>query len=145
LRQISADIALKQLMEQPAELGRERILVAEEDKLLRVMMRTVLYGAGYSILEAIDGEDAVRKFRNSPEGVDLLLLDMDMQKRNGWDVYEEIKQMKPDIKAVFASARPAEIALQRSVVDGDIRILSKPFGSPFLLIKIREVLDGVMR
>lgn len=142
LRQITADIASKQCMEQPAELGGERILLAEDDKFLRILMRTLLYRAGYTILEAFDGEDAVLKFRNCHEGVDLLLLDMDMPKKNGKEVYDEIRQMKPDIKVVFASAYPAEIMRERGVIDRDTHILSKPFGPPLLLKKIREVLDG---
>ncbi len=129
-------------MKQPAGPAGERILVAEDDRFLRTLVGTVLYRSGYTIIEAVDGEDAVHKFYNSPEAIDLLLLDMDMPKKNGKEVYDEIRQTKPDIKVMFAGAYPGEVMQSRGMIDEDTHFLAKPFGPRLLLKKIREVLDG---
>jgi CheY-like chemotaxis protein len=94
------------------------------------------------VIEAGDGEDAVHKFHNFHAGIDLLLLDMDMPKKNGKKVYDEIKQINPDIKVLYTSAYPSGIMMERGIIDEDTNFLSKPFGAPILLRKIREVLDG---
>ena len=127
---------------QPVEPGGKRILVAEDDKFLRTLVTAVLRRAGYTIIEAIGGEDAVRLFRNSPEAIDLLLLDMDMLKKNIRKVYDEIRQTTPHIKVLFASAYPTEMMRKRGMFGADAHFLSKPFGPQFLLNKIREVLAG---
>ncbi|HET7319788.1 MAG TPA: response regulator [Nitrospirota bacterium] len=122
--------------------GGKRILVAIDDRFLRTLMTAVLYQAGYTVIEAIGGADAVRKFWNSPEAIDLLLLDMDMPKNSCKEVYDMIRQAKPDIKVVFAGSYPAEIMRKRGLFGTDTHFLSKPFGPRVLLNKISEVLDG---
>jgi CheY-like chemotaxis protein len=115
LRQITAEIALKPIR-QHAEPRGKRILVAEDEKFVRMLVRAVLHGAGYTIIEALDGEDAILKIRNSQEGMDLLLLDLDMPKKNGRKVCDEIKRISPDIKVLFTSAYPAEIMRERGLL-----------------------------
>jgi CheY-like chemotaxis protein len=142
LRQIAAEIASKQSIGQHAELRGKRILVAEGEKFLRILVRSVLHGAGYTIIEAIDGEDAILKFRNTKERIDLLLLDVDMLKKNRWNVYDEIKQISPDIKVVFTSAYPVQIMQKHEIIEENSPFLLKPFTPPLLLKKITEVLDS---
>jgi two-component system cell cycle sensor histidine kinase/response regulator CckA len=128
--------------ERPARPGGKRILVAVDDRFLRTLMTAVLYQAGYTVIEAIGSADAVRKFWNSPEAIDLLLLDMDMPKNTCKEVYDMIRQAEPDIKVVFAGSYPAELMRKRGLLGEDADFLLKPFGPRFLLSKIREVLDG---
>jgi CheY-like chemotaxis protein len=142
LQRITAEIASKQTLGQHAELRGNRILVAEDEKFLRILVRSVLRGAGYTIIEAIDGEDAILKFRTAEDGIDLLLLDVDMLKKNRRKVYDEIMQISPDIKVLFTSAYPVGLMQKHGIIEEGSPFLLKPFTPPLLLRKIREVLDS---
>ena len=58
---------------------------------------------GYTVITASDGQDAVAKFMENKDRIQLLLFDIIMPKKNGREAYEEIKKMKPDIPVLFAS------------------------------------------
>ncbi len=135
-------LRMKRRREQPAGPRGERILVAEGDRFLRTLVGTFLYRQGYTIIEAVDGEDALLKFHDTCEPIDLLLLDMDMPKKNGREVYEEIRTTEPDIKVMFASAYPSRMMRHPGTSETGVYFLAKPFGPDILLEKIREVLDG---
>ena len=70
--------------------GNETILVGEDEEDIRNFIREVLEGYGYRIIEAIDGEDVIRKFKENKNDVRLLILDIIMPKKNGKDAYSEI-------------------------------------------------------
>jgi signal transduction histidine kinase len=126
----------------PDEQGTETILLAEDDRDLRLLMRTVLSELGYTLIDAVDGEDAIAKFREYRDRIDLLLFDVIMPKKNGREVYDEIKTMQPDVKVLFTSAYPAEIVEKRGVLDDGLPFVPKPVTPAVLLKRIREVLDA---
>ncbi len=140
---IEAAVETEMLREQEVEPGgTETILVAEDDKDLRRLIRTVLGDAGYSPIEAADGEEAIIKFKAHQDRIEMLLLDVIMPQRNGREVYDEIKKMRPEIKVLFMSAYPEEIVQKRGILNGDMPFITKPVTPNLLLKKIREVLDG---
>ena len=122
------------------ERGMETILIAEDDPVVRNLTRLVLHEFGYSVIEAVDGEDAVSKFKDNQDRIKLLLLDVIMPKKNGKEVYEEIKVMRPDIKTIFVSGYAMDLMQDKGVPDGSA-FLQKPVQMRDLLIKIRDVLD----
>ena len=69
----------------------ETILIAEDEPQVRESMRLILQENGYKIIEAENGEDAVRKFKGNRDAVSLILLDVIMPVKNGREAYEEIK------------------------------------------------------
>ncbi|MBI5635303.1 MAG: PAS domain-containing protein [Nitrospirae bacterium] len=121
--------------------GTETILVAEDDPAVRLLMVQILNSFGYRVIDAVDGEDAVVKFRNHKEQIQLLLLDVIMPRKNGKDVYEDIKALKPDIRAIFVSGYARDLIKDRDVLDNGPEFLQKPVSTRDLLKKIREVLD----
>jgi len=74
------------------------VLVAENNEEVRGLIKHVLEKAGYRVIEASDGEEAVHKFR---ENRDSFLLDVTMPRKNGREAYEEIKGINPLIRAVL--------------------------------------------
>ena len=139
---IHAEITETQEIQLPtAKGGTETILVAEDDALVRRLMRAVLEGAGYEIIEASDGEDALRVFRENNMRIRLLILDVIMPKKNGKEVYDTIKESFPLIKAIFTSGYSADIFHQKGIIRDDAEIMLKPIPSNTLLKKIRDVLD----
>lgn len=122
--------------------GTETILLAEDNMLVRGLVSDLLGQSGYRVIEAVDGEDAVAKFREEADSIQLLVLDVIMPKKNGRQVYEEIRAIKPDMKVIFTSGYPAETFKGAEFDDPDISFVSKPVTPSDLLGKMREILEG---
>jgi len=128
-------------MPEPAPRGgTETILVAEDDVATRKLDREVLEGYGYHVIEAVDGEDAIAKFLEHRDQINLLFLDSIMPRKNGREVYEEIMKIDPNLKVLFTSGYAADIFsdLQKSEFD----FIAKPILPTMLLNKVRRVLDA---
>jgi len=121
--------------------GAETLLLAEDDDAVRKLTKTVLEDFGYEIIEAVDGEEAVRKFRENRERIAMLLLDIVMPKRNGKEVYQEIKKERPGIRALFTSGYTADVIHKKGILDDGLDFILKPVSPTDLLKKVREVLD----
>jgi hypothetical protein len=81
-----------------AQRGTETILVAEDNADLRRLVTKVLTRHGYRAIEAVDGEDAINKHRKH-KGIDLVIVDSVMPKKNGREVYEEIRKADPGLRS----------------------------------------------
>ncbi len=121
--------------------GSEVILMAEDEAEVRNTTRAVLEEFGYTVIEAADGEDAVMKFIKNRNSVQLLLLDVIMPKMNGKETYEEIKALRPDIKAIFTSGYDVEIMHKKGYIGKDCPFVPKPVLPESLLRAVRETLD----
>ncbi|MBS1243394.1 MAG: sensor histidine kinase response regulator, Cache 1, and sensory box, partial [Nitrospirae bacterium] len=121
--------------------GTETILVAEDDEMIRSLTRSVLMEFGYQVIEAKDGDDAVRLFGENRDRVDLLLLDVIMPRKNGKAAYDEIRGVRPAIKALFMSGYSADMISNEGILEKGISFISKPVSPTELLLKVREVLD----
>jgi signal transduction histidine kinase len=125
----------------PVQGGTETILVAEDDRALRRLSKDILEKNGYTVIEAVDGDDAISKFRENKQNIHLLLMDVIMPKKNGKDVYEEIKKIRSDIKALFLSGYTADHIQTKGVLEEGINFIFKPVSVHTLLRKVRESLD----
>ncbi|MFZ5997779.1 MAG: PAS domain S-box protein [Nitrospirota bacterium] len=121
--------------------GTETVLLAEDDHAAREVIKTTLEGAGYTVIETADGGDALAAFERHQGAVNLLLSDVVMPGMNGKELYEQIKKVKPDIRALFISGYTADILNKKGVLEPGINFISKPVSPHDLLRKIREVLD----
>ena len=122
--------------------GDETILLAEDDESLRETTLTVLKEFGYKVITAVDGEDAVIKFRDHKDSIRLLLLDLVMPKQNGKEVYDEIVEIRPDIKVIFMSGYTPDIVRQKLAIENRVAMLSKPISPNYLLQEVRNALDS---
>jgi PAS domain S-box-containing protein len=126
----------------PATLtGKETILIAEDDPNIRNLTKFFLEKYGYRAIEAVDGEDAVEKFKQNEDSIDLLLFDVIMPKMNGKAAYDEIKKIKPDINAIFISGYTANIIHKKGVIEEGLNIIFKPISPLKLLEEIRRALS----
>lgn len=125
----------------PEKTGTETILICEDDLQVRGLMKEILEKAGYEIIEAEDGEDSIRIFNQHKDRLHLLILDVVMPKKNGKEVYDEIKKAKPDIKVVFVSGYSADIIHKKGIMEEGMEFISKPISPGDFLAKIRDVLD----
>jgi signal transduction histidine kinase/CheY-like chemotaxis protein len=123
-------------------IGSETILYAEDDTEVRRLFKASLEKFGYNVIEAIDGEDAQEKFMEHQDKVDLILFDMVLPKKNGREVYDEIKKIKPDIKALFISGYTEDEIMNKHGIFDDLHFISKPVSPKDLAGKVRECLDS---
>lgn len=121
--------------------GTETILVAEDDTYVRDFLNKILTDYGYKVIEAIDGEDAIRLLHSNLDKINLSILDVIMPKKDGKEVYQEIKKVKPDIKVIFTSGYAKDIIYKKGAVDEELNFISKPISTDELLLKVREILD----
>jgi PAS domain S-box-containing protein len=121
--------------------GTETILVAEDDVSVRNLTLLVLEQMGYTVITANDGEEAVKKFMQNKDRIQLLLFDIIMPNKNGREAYEEIKKTKPDILVLFASGYSPDMLRVKELIDEDAVLVYKPLSPQNLLKKVREVLD----
>jgi PAS domain S-box-containing protein len=135
------EVAGVQQHEPPAR-GTETVLVAEDDENLRKLSRTVLTEFGYTVIEAADGEEAVKKFMENQDTIQLLLFDLIMPKKNGKEASDEIKKIKPEVKVLFASGYDPDLLQQKTLLEEGVHLVYKPISPMDLLRKVRSVLDG---
>ena len=124
----------------PARRGNEVILVAEDNEDVRTFVKEVLGEYGYGVIEAVDGDDALVKFHKHKE-ISLVVLDTIMPNKNGKEVYDAIKQVRPDIKTLFMSGYASDIVIDKGIVEDDLEFISKPLTPDTFLAKVGEVLD----
>jgi two-component system, cell cycle sensor histidine kinase and response regulator CckA len=121
--------------------GTETLLVAEDDEIVRNYITSALTQFGYSVIQAENGEEAVRKFMANRGAIKLLLLDIMMPKKNGKEVYDKIRIFEPDIKALFLSGYSPDIMGKKGLLEKGLNFLYKPIPMDELLRKVRSVLD----
>jgi PAS domain S-box-containing protein len=120
--------------------GTETVLLAEDDEDARATMCEMVRMVGYTVLEARDGEEAIRVFMENKDKVQLVFLDVRMPKKHGGAVYEEIKRIQPQTKFLFISGYTANIMDSLGASEG-ANFISKAASPDEILRKIREVLD----
>ena len=125
----------------PAVQGTETLLVAEDDEIVKSFLARILERAGYSVITAKDGEDAVVKFKENMDDISLVMTDVVMPKKNGKEIFEEIKKIRPEMKVIFISGYSADIIHKKFMIQEGVDFITKPFMKNDLLQKVRNVID----
>lgn len=120
-----------------SQIMNKRILVADDDRSVRDALKKVLEEADYDVIGAVDGEDAERKFTS--ESIDLLLLDLDLPKQNGWNVFGVINSQNPLLPIVIISGLKDQA--DTDLIPGVSAFLEKPIDVPVLL----KTIDGLLQ
>ena len=121
--------------------GEETVLLLEDNDSVRSLICQVMTSRGYRVIEAVDGEDGVEKFRRHQDDIALVILDVIMPKKNGGDAYDEIRAMKSDVRAIFISGYSGDIIDRQRISEDGANFLLKPILPDKLLTLAREVLD----
>jgi two-component system cell cycle response regulator DivK len=120
----------------------KRILIADDKATSRELLRTVLENQGYAVIEASNGEEALGKTRS--DAPDLILLDLQMPKRNGYEVLGELRKepayAKLPIIALTASAMQGD--REKALAAGFTAYLTKPVTLSTIRTEIRRLLDA---
>jgi signal transduction histidine kinase/CHASE3 domain sensor protein len=122
--------------------GSEVILLAEDNHGVRELISTALAGFGYTVISAGDGEEALARFLENRERIDLALLDLIMPKMNGKEVYQKMLELKPSVKTIFMSGYTANLIHHKGILDEGLHFIQKPISLNDLLRKIRAVIES---
>ncbi len=125
--------------------GTESILLVEDAQPLRKLAQTFLEAAGFSVLTAGSGEEALEVAARSGVTLDLLLTDVVMPGMNGRVLAEQLLPRQPGMKVLYMSGYTDSFIAGHGVPDPGIHLLHKPFTEDVLIRKAREVLDGGKR
>jgi CheY-like chemotaxis protein len=116
------------------------ILFADDDELCLDVGVKILQKLGYSVLEARDGQEALEVFENNKNTVDLVILDMRMP-YNGGRAFDQLKQIKSDVKVLIASGYTEDQQIREMFKQGCIGFIQKPFSVNLLSKKVLKALQ----
>jgi PAS domain S-box-containing protein len=120
--------------------GRETILVVEDERSVRALVRKTLESKGYTVLEAEAGAEAVEIARTLP--VDLVLTDMVLPGIGGSEIAARILEIHPDAKVLYTSGYTDDVIVRRGLIKRGAGFIEKPFTPNALARKVREILDS---
>ncbi|MBN1344993.1 MAG: PAS domain S-box protein [Phycisphaerae bacterium] len=125
--------------------GSETILVAEDDELVRDLTIRVLGGAGYTVIAARDGQEALDLFSQYRARINLALLDVVMPKKSGRVVYDTISETHPNLPVIFSSGYSYNVLETGSLPEEGYDLIQKPYNPKDLLHRVREALERSRR
>ena len=136
-------VAEAQTIDLPDNLrGSESILLAEDSEALRKLAQSNLESAGFRVLSARSGEEALEIAKRHPSTFDLLLTDVVMPGMNGRVLAEHLLPRQPGMKVLYMSGYTDSFIAGHGVLESGTYLLHKPFTEDVLIRKVREVLDG---
>jgi two-component system cell cycle sensor histidine kinase/response regulator CckA len=121
--------------------GCETLLLVEDETAVRESEREFLARHGYTVLQARDGEDAIRISRSYDDPIHLMITDVVMPVMGGAEVAEQMSWERPEMKVLFVSGYAENTVLAHGKIDVKNRFLPKPFSLRALGRKVREVID----
>ena len=128
--------------EQVARGGKETILLAEDEEVIREMAQLDLESKGYHVITATDGATALAKYRENWEGIDLVIADMVMPRMNGAELFARMKEINPQVRVVVSSGYSHDMEGKRMLQHGCLGYLQKPYAPDALNRIARSVLDS---
>jgi len=122
--------------------GHETVLVVEDEPPLRELAARVLTAAGYTVLQAANGAEALALLERHADPVHLVFTDVVMPGMNGRELAARLATLRPGIRVLYTSGYTEDAILRHGVLDDPGRFLGKPYTPSVLRRRIREALDG---
>jgi len=122
------------------ESMKKHLFIVDDDSAVRSALKQVLEGIGYHVVVAADGVEAQTKLEdpNADLTLDLLIVDLNMPNRDGWDVLEDANRHHPFLPVIIITGLSAQLETHR--IPGVAALMKKPLDVPMLLGKIEELL-----
>ena len=123
--------------------GTETVLIVEDEPLVRNMVVRILFQEGYRVLEASNGEEALRVVKShAGENIHLLLTDLVMPQMGGRDLAEQLQTLRPNTKVLLTSGYTNDIVFQTGELGDNVSFIQKPFMPADLIAKVQEVMNA---
>ena len=120
--------------------GTETVLLVDDEEIVVGVGKQMLQKLGFSVLIARNGQEAVDVYKNIPDDVDLVLLDMIMPGMEAGDTYDRLKSINPAIKVLLSSGYSLDQKAGAIIDRGCNGFIQKPFNMKILEDKIGEIL-----
>jgi CheY-like chemotaxis protein len=122
-------------------IGTETILFVDDEARVIDSAREMLDALGYTVITAKNGEEALDRFKENMDGIDIIILDMVMSGMSGGEVFDHLKTIKPDVKVLLSSGYSIDGQASEILGRGCNGFIQKPFTLEQISRKIREILD----
>ena len=122
--------------------GSEKILVVEDEDIVRRVAVKALKKRGYTVLEARNGEDALALIATLSSPLDLLITDVVMPGMNGQVVAQRVSEKQPGIRVLFMSGHAQDVMFDRGIIEPGIAFIEKSFSAESFCQKVRDVLNS---
>jgi DNA-binding NtrC family response regulator len=116
-------------------------LLADDEETIRNLGRRMLQRAGFEVILAADGREAIDKFVSDKDSISLVILDLTMPHADGETCYREMRQLKPGVRVILSSGYNEQDIVNRFAGKGLAGFIQKPYTTEELLDKIREALE----
>jgi len=125
--------------------GSETLLLVEDEDGVRRLLTHVLHKRGYKVIEASNGEEALRLFERRGPEIQLVLTDMVMPHMGGRQLGERLRAISPDLKIIYMSGYTDDVLVRTGALGPGMSFLQKPLRPEVLAAKVRETLDATAR
>ncbi|HEY8241786.1 MAG TPA: ATP-binding protein, partial [Kiritimatiellia bacterium] len=125
-------------------MGKETILVVEDEDMVRSLAVRMLASLNYKVLEARNGKDALDVCAGYKEHIDLVLSDVVMPHMSGPQFVERLREIRRDFKVLYTSGFNEEALFEQGAKDRSIQLLPKPYTREALAQRVRQVIDGTV-
>ena len=122
--------------------GAGTIFLVEDEAIVRALTRRILEINGYHVIEAENGEDALKIFAEHQGQIDLMISDIVMPRISGFELADRIRALRPEMRVLFISGYTDEAVSRHGVSRDEVPFLEKPFTPDILARKVREVLKS---
>jgi CheY-like chemotaxis protein len=129
--------------EDKPDIPPQRILVVDDEDVVRNVLSEMLVDMGHSVIEAVNGADGLSIYRDKWRDIDIVIIDMIMPEMNGRDAFTEMKKINPDIKAILSSGFSLDGASQSMMAEGVRGFVHKPYRQNELIKTISEILKFI--
>ncbi|MBI3965851.1 MAG: response regulator [Chloroflexi bacterium] len=127
---------------EPLPGGIETILLAEDEAGVRNLAKESLELAGYTVITATGGQEALQLAATYPDDIDLLVTDVVMPQMSGRQLATLLTATRPTLKVLYMSGYTDDVIVEHAVLEPGLAFLNKPFGPAALVRRVRQVLDS---
>ena len=138
---VDAPVDAEHHQEASPATGDETILLIEDDKDVRALTSRVLRSRGFEVLSCVSGDEAVRLAESGTQPFHLIVSDVVLPGISGPAAVARIRELLPNMRAIFMSGYPREELLRYGLEQGEMRFLQKPVGADDLVNAVRQLLD----
>ncbi len=114
----------------------------EDEVMLIELLQTFLEENGFRVFQARDGEEAVRIYERNRNEIDVVLSDMGLPKLGGWEAFQKMKEINPDVKSILASGYLDPVLRTEMIKAGAVDFIQKPYVPEIILERIRGIIDS---
>ncbi|HPJ33992.1 MAG TPA: PAS domain S-box protein [Spirochaetota bacterium] len=118
----------------------QRVLIIDDEDVVRGVLSEMLDGMGHSVYEASNGAEGVALYKENWREIDIVIVDMIMPRMNGRDAFLEMKKVNPDIRAILSSGFSLDEESQSMLTEGVMGFIHKPYRTDELMEKMAEII-----